>query len=347
MTLATQPWDDNRQDATILRGVHKLALDHLEFLPEELLDFVQKGFWMILPVTLLKKYPQIYKNLQVSPMGVVPQRARRPCIIVDYTFFGLNNETVKMAPRDAMKFGKALQRIIQSLVDANPKYGPVYLIKVDIADGFYRIWLNTQDILKLACTLPVQLREEPLLALPLVLLMGWTESPPCFCPTTETIADITNKCLVNHWPAPPHRLEDLASIDPVPDEDSQPALTLSGTSICQPLNLWPDNSKTQKLPLKKVDLFVDDFIGMGQGSPKELSKIRQTLLNSLDKVLRPLDDLDSAYRKEPASTKKLKQGDAAWGTRKMILGWVIDTVLMTLELPHHRKIWLLEILDKI
>jgi hypothetical protein len=347
VTLATPPWDDDRREATILRGAHKSASDHLEFLREELLDFVRKGFWMILPITLLRKYPQIYKNLRVSPMGVVPQRARRPRIIVDYTFFGLNDETVKMAPRDAMQFGKALQRILQSLVDANPNYGPVYLIKVDIADGFYRIWLNTRDIPKLACSLPVQLGEEPLLALPLVLPMGWTESPPYFCAATETIADITNKRLVNHWPAPPHRLEDLASTDPVPDEDSQPAPTLPGTAICQPQNHRPDNNKTRKLPLKKVDLFVDDFIGMGQGSLKELSKIRRTLLHSLDEVLRPLDSMDSSHRKEPASTKKLKQGDAAWGTRKLILGWIIDTTLMTLELPHHRKTRLLEILDEI
>jgi hypothetical protein len=95
-----------------------------------------------------------------------------------------------------MQFRKALQMILQSLVDANPKYGPVYLIKVNIVDGFYCIWLNTTDIPKLACSLPAQLGNEPLLALPLVLLMGWTKSPPYFCATTETIVDITNKRLI-------------------------------------------------------------------------------------------------------------------------------------------------------
>jgi hypothetical protein len=96
-----------------------------------------------------------------------------------------------------------------------------------------------------------------------------------------------------------------------------------------------------------VDLFVDDFIGLGQGSKAELSNMRRTLLHSLDEVLRPLDDLDDPFRKEPASVKKLKQGDAAWGTRKLVLGWVLDTVLMTLELPHHRKERLKSILDEI
>ena len=59
-----------------------------------------------------------------------------------------------MAPREAMQLGKALQRILQALVDANPAHGPVNMLKVDIADGFYRIWLNVADIPKLACALP-------------------------------------------------------------------------------------------------------------------------------------------------------------------------------------------------
>jgi hypothetical protein len=72
-------------------------------------------------------------------MGVVPQRAQCPRIIVDYSFSGLNNETIRMAPREAMQFGKALKRILQTIVDAIPDHGPVNLIKVDISEGFYRI----------------------------------------------------------------------------------------------------------------------------------------------------------------------------------------------------------------
>ena len=87
-----------------------------------------------------------------------------------------------------------------------------------------------------------------------------------------------------------------------------------------------------------MEVFVDDFVGMGQGMTAKLSNIRRMLLHSLDEVLRPLDPDDDAYRKKPASTKKLWQGDAAWGTRKLILGWIIDTIQMTLELPHHYKI---------
>jgi hypothetical protein len=92
-----------------------------------------------------------------------------------------------------MQFGKALERILRNIVEANPSHGPVYLLKIDIADGFYRIWLNEHDILSLAVSLPPLHGDTPLVALPLVLPMGWTESPPYFTTATETVADLANQ----------------------------------------------------------------------------------------------------------------------------------------------------------
>jgi hypothetical protein len=177
---STPPWTDQPRKDTLRRGPHKSADEFADFLREELLDFVKKGFWMVLPYWLLQQHKNLISNLCISPMGVVPQRARRPQIIVDYSFQGLNDETIKMAPREAMQFGKALKRILQATVDANPKHGPVQLIKVDLGDGLYRIWLNIHTIPKLAVAIPTLYGEEPLLALPLVLPMGWTVLPPYF-----------------------------------------------------------------------------------------------------------------------------------------------------------------------
>jgi hypothetical protein len=109
----------------------------------------------------------------------------------------------------------------------------------------------------------------------------------------------------------------------------------------------PHNRHTRELPLKKVDVFVDNFVAMAQGDKQQLSKVRRTLLHTLDEVLLELNILDDEHRQEPASTKKLKQGDACWGTRKLVLGWIINTILLTLELPQHRKDRLQSILDEI
>jgi chemotaxis signal transduction protein len=58
-----------------------------------------------------------------------------------------------------------------------------------------------------------------------------------------------------------------------------------------------------------------------------------------------VDAHDSLERKDVPSTKKLLQDDAYLVTRKNVLGWIIDTVRGTLELPLHHLQRLLEIFD--
>jgi hypothetical protein len=45
---------------------------------------------------------------------------------------------------------------------------------------------------------------------------------------------------------------------------------------------------------------------------------------------------DGQHRQEPASVKKVLKYDATWATRKTVLGWVLDTVTKTIQLPPHR-----------
>jgi len=66
---------------------------------------------------------------------------------------------------------------------------------------------------QLAVTFPKYPGEEQLVALPLVLPMGWTESGPYFCALTETVADIANNCSLKEI-LPPHPLEPLALTKP-------------------------------------------------------------------------------------------------------------------------------------
>lgn len=96
---------------------------------------------------------------------------------MDYTFSGVNTETARLAPSEAMQFGRSLHRVLTKIVYANPVYGPVYLAKIDIADGFYRIGLQPRDVPRLGVILPTTDTRDPLVAFPLALPMGWVESP--------------------------------------------------------------------------------------------------------------------------------------------------------------------------
>jgi len=67
-----------------------------------------KGMFIVLPYELLRDSPQ----LRISPLGCAPQRERRPRMINDYTFSGINPQTVKRAPPEAMQWEKALHRLL-------------------------------------------------------------------------------------------------------------------------------------------------------------------------------------------------------------------------------------------
>ena len=338
--VTTPPWTLPERDAAMTRGPHKSAHEHVAFLREELADMVDRATWVVLPYHLLRHIP----NLRISPMGVVPQNDRRPRPIVDYSFSGVNQDTRLLAPREAMQFGRALERLIWQVVHSNPAFGPVQFMKIDVADGFYRVWLDVQDVPTLAVSVPHLPGEPRLLALPLALPMGWTQSPPAFCMVTETIADLANRRLHNHHVPPPyHRLEPLAR-SPATDAVHLPP-PLRPSSVPLP----PPNPRLSYLqrPLATVDVFVDDFLGAAQGSESSLSHTRRTLMHAIDTVLRPLDASDIPSRTEPISTTKLLKGDANWATCKKMLGWIIDSHSMTLTLPPRRLQRLADILDSI
>ena len=423
----SKPWSRETITTALSRGSHQSALSHMEFLRDEMSDMIDQGYWVILPYSNVLHLP----HLRLSPLGVVPQRDRRPRIIVDYTFWGINDDTVPLAPAESMQFGRALERILRKIRRANRRFGPTYMIKVDIADGFYRLFVSAPTIANLGVVFPQYEDEEPLIAFPLVLPMGWVGSPPFFCALTETATDLANHRLRNKaWTPKPHRLSPIAdaatnfkpvSRRPTAPVDSKldsalpprrpgsaiishsrPATRRLGSAIIShsepttirrpgsadtphsgpaqrcpavspeagsatslhpgPTNERPNTTKTapptgpcsQPLyhhgalrpyhnPLSYVDIYMDDFLGLAQGHPGLRERVRSTIFHSIDDVLRPNAPTDSVHRNEPISLSKLAKGDAKWATRKVLLGWIVDTVAETIELPEHRRLRFLEI----
>ena len=342
--LSSKPWTTAQNDAAIARGPHKSANEYIEFLRSEMAEMVKAAQWIVLPYSKIRGRP----GLRVSPIGVVPQKERRPRTIVDYSYYSLNAETLPLAPMEAMQFGRALERYIRKIVHADPRFGPVKMIKVDLADGFYRVWVNAPDVIKLGVAFPNLAGEEPLIAFPIALPMGWTNSPPCFCAATETIADISNERILKWRNPKPHRLETLAATEPPPAMAIlQPPPAPLIPSLPVPPTLDPLLHKARTRVLAAVDIFVDDFLGVAQGDASRLGRIRRILFTAIDDVFRPMDVLDKSARREPISVSKLMKGDACWTTRKKILGWILDTIAMTLTLPESRAARLKELLDDI
>jgi hypothetical protein len=104
----TPGWSTSIVNERLARGSHKSTDEHLDFVCHEMADFARKGFWTVVPYGLVKRL----RGLRLSPLSFVPQRGRRPRLIVDLSYYGVNVDTLKLAPHEAMQFGRALDCLL-------------------------------------------------------------------------------------------------------------------------------------------------------------------------------------------------------------------------------------------
>jgi hypothetical protein len=55
-----------------------------------------------------------------------------------------------------MQFGRALLRILQKIARSGRRLGPVFLSKIYISYGVYRIAIHSEDVPKLAIIFPME-----------------------------------------------------------------------------------------------------------------------------------------------------------------------------------------------
>eukprot|EP00536_Pseudo-nitzschia_multiseries_P014096 jgi/Psemu1/37529/gm1.37529_g len=89
-----------------------------------------------------------------GPLGLVTQCGRRSRMISDYTFFGINEDTIPLAPEESMQFGQTLHRLLTQMHRANNRLGSVYVSKIDISDSFYCVQVKPKDTMKLGVLFP-------------------------------------------------------------------------------------------------------------------------------------------------------------------------------------------------
>ena len=89
---------------------------------------------------------------------------------------------------------------------------------------------------------------------------------------------------------------------------------------------WEHPPAEQRAAAKtNVDVYLDGFISVVQGGPRERGQMIRHLFHQIDQVFCPNKEEDT-NRKDPISLKKPGQGDGAWSTRKTVLGWDLDTI---------------------
>ena len=145
-----EPWSLQRMDDAVKKGCHPTAQKHSAFIAHEMTEFMESGYWTVLPYSEVRHLP----GVRGSPAHMKEELDRKDRFLADHTNWGVNEHTLPLAPKEAMQFGGALYRLCYIIRHADPKYGPVFLAKFDLKDGLYRMHLRPEDALSLTVVLP-------------------------------------------------------------------------------------------------------------------------------------------------------------------------------------------------
>ena len=113
--------DGQDKQAPLHYGTHTSALKDAEFIHADLDEQVWAGHVNVLPLDMITALTNLWHYL----LEVMPQVGQIPCLIFYFTWSGINESTKRLSPMEAMRFGSALCRILQQVLSANPRLGPV------------------------------------------------------------------------------------------------------------------------------------------------------------------------------------------------------------------------------
>jgi hypothetical protein len=265
----------------------------------------------------------IPKKLKISPVAMIPHKSKQYRCILDLSFtlfeegiaYSSVNATTKQKakPQAMAQLGHCLTRIITTLADNFDPSKPFMFTKLDIKDGFWRMRVSDSDAWHFCYVLPTLKKNLPEaeteLVVPNSLQMGWCESPPFFCSSSETARDTIERIIQNPN-LPHHRFEHIMLKDftseNIPPSDGQ--ITL-------------------------LEVFVDDFIGCTNTlTTQHLTNTARAMINGIHSIFPP-PEITKHPGGDPVSEKKLEKGEGTWAFTKEILGWEINGKNFTIQLP--------------
>ena len=100
--MSDPEWTPVQRQEKFHLGAHATAEMNRAFVREEMAEFMECGFWTVLPWAVAMDL----QSLRISPLGVKEERDCKPRLICNHTFFGVNANTVTRTPREAMQFGE-------------------------------------------------------------------------------------------------------------------------------------------------------------------------------------------------------------------------------------------------
>ena len=318
-------WTNEHIKLALMKGPHASAKSKaaIAALRQETLDKVKNNYARVIRWSDIKH--NVPQQLKLSPVAMIPHKSRSFRCILDLSFrlrykgktlSSVNSETTKLAPAQSMaQLGSVLKRIVALLADHRTSGTIFQFSKLDIKDGFWRLAVNDTDAWNFCYVLPQQDKPRNIddieIVVPNCLQMGWCESPPFFCASSETARDIIQTLLTKN-DLPPHQLETLMLPDTLPN-----VAPLFSNKTCSTL----------------IEVYMDDYIGAtNDPTMYHLKKVSRAMLHGVHSIYPP-PIVSGHSGEDPVSAKKLGSGEGRWQPVKEILGWIVDGKNYTLQLP--------------
>ena len=318
-------WNWDVITAAVAHGPHPTARtkESIALFAEDIEYQVKAGFCKVYQWDELKNLRPA--NLKISPVAVVPQVGRRGRIILDLSFpvyqdldgvvtitqESVNDTTVLQAPSVPVKeIGRVLPRLLQYMRDT-PVGLHILFCKLDISDGFWRLTVRPEDSFNFAYVLPQKEGEPVRIVVPSAVQMGWVESPSLFCTVTECARDITQHLVDANVNLPPHPFEAQMNIQHVPLR------------------------ARAEVPSKLLQVYVDDFCYASTEAKDgcHIPRIRRASIHGIHSVFPQPEVTGHVDGKEPISGPKLKKGDGNFTSEKEMVGFILDGIKRTIQLP--------------
>ena len=292
-------WDKDQIVAALRRSPHHGANSPqaITFLQAEVADKVRSGYAKVVKWGAIKH--RIPRNLNISPVALVPHKSRQYRTILDLSFKlrykggiipSVNDSIKRQAPAESMiQLGNCIQRIIYTLATNYDPNHPFAFAKMELKDGFWRMLVSEADAWNfcyvLPSHLPNQLLDDVDIVVPSSLQMGWCESPPYFCAATETARDVIESLLQSDIDLPDHRFLDKML------EQGHHLHRLEAAAFTTNL----------------LEVFVDDFCAMTNNlSTAHLTKFSKALIHGIHSVFPP-PEVTTHQGEDPISQKNYKR----------------------------------------
>lgn len=326
------PWTQEAIELAVERGPHPTArsAEAVTLVHEDVGYQVNAGFTEIVLWDNIKD--NLPANFKISPVAVIPQPNRRGRIILDLSFPvrrrpstkkrrrmgevvqpSVNDTTERLAPTEGVKaIGKVLPKLFQFMADT-PADEIIGFSKIDLSDGFWRMIVQEDQKWNFCYVMPDPPGSPRRIVVPSALQMGWAESPPYFCAATQAGRDVAEHLIDCQFNLPPHPLENYV----LPDEID---------------TLTP----SQRDEIHRfVAVYVDDYIlAAVENKDRTLVKrMARATLYAIHSVFPPPEVTGHEGGKDPISQKKLDKGDAKMARTKEILGFIVEGVCRTVQLP--------------